>query len=65
MRTIRRLLRVFLTFLSHVFGSLVQAVVTSLVVGVFVISAMHYMGVPIPSAIDLLRGVSRLAHALS
>jgi hypothetical protein len=52
-------------FLNHLCGALVKAFVTSMVVGVVVISVMHYMGVPIPSAIDLLRGVSRLAHVLS
>jgi hypothetical protein len=52
-------------FLGHLFGALLKAVVTSMVVGIFVISVMHYMGVPIPSAIDLLRGVGRLAKVLS
>ena len=42
-----------------------KAVVTSMVAGIIVISVMHYMGVPIPSVIDLLRGVSRLAKVLS
>ena len=65
MRSIRRFLRGFSMFLSNLFGALVKAVLTSVIVGVFAISIMHYMGVPIPSAIDLLRGVSRLAHVLS
>ena len=65
MRSIRRFLRGFSMFLSNLFGALVKAVITSVIVGVFAISIMHYMGVPIPSAIDLLRGVSRLAHVLS
>jgi len=26
---------------------------------------MHYMGVPVPTSDDLLRGVERLAHVLS
>ena len=65
MRSIRRFLRGFSMFLSNLFGALVKAVLTSVIVGVFAISIMHYMGVPIPSAVDLLRGVSRLAHVLS
>lgn len=46
-------------------AALIKAVVTSMVLGVFVVSVMHYMGVPVPSANDLLRGVSRLANILS
>ena len=65
MRSIRRFFRGFSMFLSNLFGALVKAVITSVLVGVFAISIMHYMGVPIPSAVDLLRGVSRLAHVLS
>jgi len=34
----------------------------SMVVGVFLVSVMHYMGVPVPSAHDLLGGLSRLAR---
>ena len=41
-----------------------KAVVTSLALGLVVVSVMHYMGVEVPSAGDLLRGVSRLAHIL-
>lgn len=52
-------------FLSHLCGALVKTVITSMVVGMFVISIMNYMGVPVPSAVDLLRGVSRLANVLS
>ena len=65
MRRIRRVLRSLAMFLSNLVGALLKAVVTSMVVGVFVVSVMHYMGVPIPSAMELLRGVSRLAHVLS
>jgi hypothetical protein len=43
----------------------VKAVVTSIVVGVVVVSVMHYMGVPVPSANDLLGGLSKLARGLS
>lgn len=65
MRRIRRVFRSFSMFLSHLCGALVKTVVTSMVIGMFVISIMHYMGVPVPSAVDLLRGVSRLANVLS
>lgn len=65
MRRIKRISRSFSMFLSNLFGALVKTVITSVIVGVFVISIMHYMGVPIPSAIDLFRGVSNLAEVLS
>jgi len=42
-----------------------KAVVTCVVLGAVVVSIMHYMGVPVPSTADLLRGVSKLAHILS
>ena len=62
---IRRYSRSFSTFLGNLFGAVVKAAVTSLVLGAVVISVMHYMGVPVPSALDLIRGVSRLANVLS
>lgn len=65
MRRMRRGFRSFSLFLSHLCGGLLRAVVTSMIVGAFLISIMHYMGVPVPSAVDLLRGVSRLANVLS
>ena len=65
MRRIRRIFRSFSTFLGHLCGALFKTVVTSVIVGAFVITIMHYMGVPVPSAIDLLRGVSKLAKVLS
>jgi len=40
----------------------VKALVISVVIGVFVVSLMHYMGVPVPSAHDLLGGLTRLAR---
>ena len=42
-----------------------KAVITSAVLGIVVVSVMHYMGVEVPNADDLLRGVSKLAHILS
>lgn len=65
MRRIRRFLRAVSAFLTQLGAALLKAVVTSVAVGVVVVSVMHYMGVPVPNAIDLLRGVSRLAHILS
>jgi len=65
MRSIRNVFRSFSLFLNHLFGALLKTVITSIFVGMFVVSIMHYMGVPIPSAIELLRGVSRLANVLS
>lgn len=45
------------TFGSNLFGAVLKAVVTSLVLGAFVVSIMHYIGVPVPSAHDLLRSM--------
>lgn len=62
---IRRVFHSVSRFISQLCGAVLKAVLTSLVLGVFVISLMHYMGVPVPSAHDLLGGLSRLAHILS
>lgn len=62
---IRRYLRAFSSFLTQLGAALLKAVLTSIILGVVVVSIMHYMGVPVPSGDDLLRGVSRLAHVLS
>ena len=62
---IRRVHSVVSTFLTQLGAALLKAVVTSVVLGVVVVSVMHYMGVPVPSADELLRGVSRLANVLS
>jgi len=62
---IRRFLRAFWTFLGNLCSAFLKAAVTGVVLGAFVVSIMHYMGVPVPSADDLLRGVSRLAKVLS
>ncbi len=58
-------MRAVSVFLTQLGAALLKAVVTSVVVGVVVVSVMHYMGVPVPNLVDLLRGVSRLAHILS
>jgi len=44
---------------------MLKAVVTSVVLGVALVAVMHSMGVPVPSAHDLLGGLSRLAHVWS
>lgn len=61
----RKVVRSVSTFMKQVFVALLKAVVTSLVLGFVTVSVMHYMGVPVPSANDLLRGVERLAHVLT
>jgi hypothetical protein len=45
--------------------ALLKTVVTSVVLGVALVSVMKYMGVPVPSAHDLMGGISRLANVLS
>ena len=61
----RRVVRSVSTFLTELCVALLKAVVTCLVLGLFLVTIMHYMGVPVPSADDMLRGVSRLADVLS
>ena len=62
---IRRYLRKVSAFLTQLGAALLKAVLTTVVLGIIVVSIMHYMGVPVPSGDDLMRGVERLAHALS
>ena len=62
---IRRYARKLSSFLTQLCAALLKAVLTSVILGVVIVSIMHYMGVPVPSGDDLLRGVSRLAHVLS
>jgi hypothetical protein len=62
---IRRYARKLSSFLTQLSVALLKAVLASFILGVVVVSIMHYMGVPVPSGDDLLRGVSRLAHVLS
>jgi len=61
----RRVVRSVSTFTTQLFAALLKAVVTSMVLGLIVVTIMHHMGVPVPSMSDLLRGVSRLADVLS
>jgi hypothetical protein len=62
---IRRYLRKVSSFLTQLGVALLKAVLTTFILGVVVVSVMHYMGVPVPSSEDLWRGVERLAHVLS
>lgn len=62
---IRRVLRKISTFLSQLSFALLKTAVTSAVLGVVLVSVMQYMGVPVPSAHDLINGISQLAHVLS
>jgi len=62
---IRRYLRKGSAFLAQLGAALLKALLTTVVLGIIVVSIMHYMGVPVPSGDDLMRGVERLAHALS
>ncbi len=65
MRRIKRFLRSASTFLTNLLGALLKAVVISMALGMVVVSVMKYMGVPVPSATDLIGGISRLANVLS
>ncbi|HZI48087.1 MAG TPA: hypothetical protein VFD75_09860, partial [Pyrinomonadaceae bacterium] len=58
----RRVVRSVSTFLTQLGAALLKAVLMSMVLGLLLVTIMHHMGVPVPSAIELLRGVSRLAH---
>ncbi|HEX6717011.1 MAG TPA: hypothetical protein VF088_07860 [Pyrinomonadaceae bacterium] len=62
---IRRYLRRVSTFLTQLGVALLKALVTTIVLGVIVVSIMRYMGVPVPSGEDMWRGVEKLAHVLS
>lgn len=61
----RRVIRAISSFVTQLCTALLKAVVMSLVVGIFLVTIMHSMGVPVPSLHELLRGVSRLADVLS
>jgi len=62
---IQRIVEKVSSFLAQLSIALMKAVLTSAILGMVLVTVMHYMGVPVPSADDLLRGVSRLAHVLS
>ena len=62
---IQRYLRRVSTFLTQLGAALLKTLLTTFILGIVVVSIMHYMGVPVPSGDDLWRGVERLAHVLS
>ena len=62
---VQRYLRKVSKFTTQLGAAMVKAVLTTFILGVVVVAIMHYMGVPVPSGDDLLRGVERLAHVLS
>jgi hypothetical protein len=62
---IRRVVHKISTFLTQLGVALLKTAVTSAVLGVVLVSVMQYMGVPVPSAHELLNGISNLAHVLS
>ena len=62
---IQRYLRKVSKFMTQLGAAMVKAVLTTFILGIVVVSIMHYMGVPVPSSDDLLRGVERLAHVIS
>ena len=61
---IRRIVRSTSTFLTQLGAALVKTVFTSIVLGAVVVAVMQYMGVPVPSAHELLGGISKLADVL-
>ena len=58
----RRVVRSVSTFTTQLGAALFKAVLTSLVLGVVLVIIMHRVGVPVPSATELLRGVERMAR---
>ena len=62
---VQRYLRKVSKFMTQLGAAMVKAVLTTFILGIVVVSVMHYMGVPVPSGDDLWRGVERLAHILS
>lgn len=62
---IERVFKKVSSFVAELSIALMKAVLTSAILGMVLVTIMHYMGVPVPSAADLMRGVSRLANVLS
>ena len=62
---IGRAVRSVSAFVNGLAGAAVKAAITSIVAGAVIVAVMHYMGVPVPRAADLLSGLERLAHSLS
>ena len=61
----KRVVRSTSTFLTQLGAAVVKTVVTSLVLGFVVVAVMQYMGVPVPTAHELMGGVKKLAEILS
>jgi hypothetical protein len=63
-----RLFRVLFAYLQKALEVAIRATVATLAVGVCVVSLLHYFGVPLPTAHDLLNGfegLSRIAKIFS
>jgi len=63
-----RLFRFLSAFFQQALRTVVRTVVTTLVFGACVVGLLHYMGVPVPSAHQVLQsfeGLSKLAKILS
>ena len=62
-----RLIKVLNKFFQSLLSVVVRAVVTTVVFGACVVGVAHYMGVPLPSAVEMLKEfeISRLAKVLS
>jgi hypothetical protein len=64
----QRLFRVLSASAQQAFTTVVRTVVTTLVFGFVVVSILHVMGVPVPTAHELLKsveGLSRFTKILS
>jgi hypothetical protein len=63
-----RLFRVLFAYLQKALEVAIRATVATLAIGVCVVSLLHYLGVPLPSAHDLLHeftGLSKVAKIFS
>ena len=58
----RRILRSFSTNFNEFFGAAVRTVAASLLVTLGLVIVLRYMGVPMPSAHELLKDVPGLSH---
>ena len=63
-----RFFRFLSAYLQRAFGAVVRTVVTTLVFGACVVGVLRFMGVPVPSAYEVLHsfeGLGKLAKILS
>ena len=58
----RRVARSVSAFVTQMGIAMLKALITSVALGVVLVSVMQYIGVPVPSAHDLLGGLSRWTH---